>query len=79
MLLCNEKRYYTILLRRDIGEPDFSTFGNAVVSLLNELKYQIIAIDKNKNHFEIWIKDENEEAFVFMLFPYDQGVVTFGR
>lgn len=79
MLLCKEKNYYTLLLRRDIGEPEFSTFGNAVISLINELGYKIIAIEKDKNHFEIWIKDENEEAFVFMLFPYDKGVVTFGK
>lgn len=80
MLLCNELHSYTILKKRSLYTfADFETFEDGVLSLIDEGGFQILAGDKFEDRYEIWLKKpDEEEAHVFILFPYDQGVVTYG-
>lgn len=77
MLLCNDIHYYTILHSSPALNNDFSSLGQAVVELLLERDFTIHSNEILEDHCEIWIKTQAEETFVFILFPYDQGVVTY--
>lgn len=80
MLLCNELHYYTILTGVHIGAAEFSSLGSAIIGLINEMENEIIAGDAFEGRYEIWLKnkDNPEEPHVYLLFPYDMGVVTYG-
>lgn len=76
MLLCNEIHYYT-LFHFNPEESDFRSVGEGITYLLSEAGYTISADEICDDHIEIWGK-KDKEAFAFMLFPYDQGVINFG-
>lgn len=81
MFLCREAYYYT-LLRKQSSEPEFSTFGDCAVTLISEWGKEIVAADDFEDRYEFWLKDTDtnkKETNCFLLFPYDQGVVTFGN
>lgn len=78
MLLCNDIHYYTVLSYEALLDNEFHSLGEAVVGLLLERDYTIHAEEETEDHIEIWIKDNEENTYVFMLFSYDQGVVAFG-
>ncbi len=73
MLLNNENHYYTLLHLDKIA--DFNNIGEAVIELLSGLG-PIVAHEVFEDHVEIWIKI-GKEAFVYLLFNYDRGVVTY--
>jgi len=81
MLLCREINYYTVFQHRKPTRAEFDTFGNAVISILLETGWTIHSdeIEEDSEHCEIWAKNETtgQEAHAFMLFPYDEGVVTY--
>lgn len=77
MLLCNEARYYTVFHRTLSMISSFTTLGEAVIKLLLEADYTIHEETEYPDRFEIWIKKDNE-TYVFILFPYDEGVVNYG-
>lgn len=79
MLLCNDCHYYTILNKvAPIGLTDFRDLGEAITQLAEESGYQIMSDDEREDRFEIWLKNEGG-TYDFILFPYDKGVVTFGK
>ena len=78
MLLCNDIHYYTVFYYEEYISNEFHTLGDAVIQLLLERNYTIHSEEITEDHIEIWIKDEEENTYVFMLFPYSQGVVLFG-
>lgn len=78
MLLCNDIKYYTVLRRTQHKKAVFPDLGQAVTELLLERGYTIQADEKTDDHYEIWIKDKNEEVYMFALFPYDWGVINYG-
>lgn len=77
MLLCNELKYYTLFAKAEIPPIDFSSLGAGINELFFESGKQIVSDENCKDHFEIWAKSNNETN-VFLLFPYDLGVVTYG-
>lgn len=77
MLLCNDIHYYTILHRGAHENADFPDLGQSITGLLYESGYKIHSDEILDDHCEIWAKNE-KGTYVFMLFPYDQGVVTYG-
>jgi len=78
MLLCNDIKYYTVLRRTQHKKAVFPDLGQAVTNLLLERDYKIQAEEICDDHFEIWIKDKEEEVYMFALFPYDWGVINYG-
>ncbi len=77
MLLCNDIHYYTVLCFSNNENKDFSNLGQAATNLLLERNYTIQSDEQCEDHFEIWAKDESG-TYAFILFPYDEGVVTYG-
>ena len=77
MLLCNEARYYTVFHRTLSMISSFTTLGEAVIKLLLEADYTIHEETEYPDRFEIWVK-KDDETYVFILFPYDEGVVNYG-
>ena len=78
MMLNRENNYYTLfhiqssLILKDVPTQMFSeiceclaTFGTIISMDLTE----------NKDAFEIWVKDNEDQTFMFLLFPYDVGVI----
>ena len=81
MYLCKELSYYTVLVKSAAG-PEFPTFGNAVVTLARDWEKEIVSYEDCDDHYELWLRDlegEKPQANCFMLFPYDEGVVTYGE
>jgi len=78
MLLCNELHYYTIFRHTNIDNTDFATLGRGVTELLFETGRKIVSDENCEDHYEIWAKND-DGANVFLLFPYDIGVVTYGE
>lgn len=83
MLLCNERKDYTIFdfkLDKDNYNLDFPICINCANCLVDEClknRGEIRGIDltQNKDAIEIWMII-NDEAYVYYFFPYDNGVVT---
>ena len=84
MMLCREINYYTIFTPG--SDPDFESFGNAIITLADEWNTEIVAGDDFDDRFEVWLRgaglveeEEEAQAHCFLIFPYDQGVVTYGK
>lgn len=76
MLLCNERRYYTVC-SHELNCID--TLGDVIFELANWIG-DIYSIDEQEktSAIEIWIRPkEEEQVSMFLLFPYDKGVVNF--
>lgn len=76
MLLCRDINYYTIF-SLEPEKAEFRTLGEGITGLLYDAGYTIHSEEVQDDHCEIWVKKDNE-AYVFMLFPYDQGVIYYG-
>lgn len=75
MLLCNDIHYYTVLHIIDTDE-DCIEFYNLVIELLRDNgDIQMIDwADADHDTIECWVKNK-DGVIMFMLFPYDWGVV----
>lgn len=74
MLLCNENRYYTIFDTTEIKDKEFAM--KEIRETLIMINGDIIDIDLNEqNAYEIWIRNEDNENHMYVLFNYDFGVV----
>lgn len=74
MLLCREFNYYTIFESSSDGEMNFV---DSVLDIVKSLG-PIYSIDKADGAIEFWIKPEGaDEPMVFILFPYDAGVIYY--
>ena len=73
MLLCNERKDYTIF---NLIAPDADSFSADLVETLKN-RGLVLSIDKQEDgNFEIWIRDpDTKENFVYYLFNYNYGVV----
>ena len=77
MLLCRERFDFTIF--NILGAEEFTSISNELLPTLKN-RGDIISIDITKDDvgYEIWIKDE-EEVFVYYLFPYSKGVIEINE
>lgn len=80
MLLCNERRDYTIFKWNNIcNDEDAKEISKILVDecLFNRGEIRGIDLTKNKDAIEIWMVIDNE-AYVYYFFPYDDGVIEVG-
>lgn len=74
MLLCNERKDYTIFKVNEDSNP------NEMVDILiecftnRELEFCSINPDENNTAIEFWVR-EGEEIYCYYFFPYDEGVI----
>lgn len=77
MLLCNERRDFTIFKLRPITSEEISNkfFEDMKETILN--RGNVISIDKQPDGaYEIWIRDLiTNENFVYYLFDYSNAIV----
>lgn len=80
MLLCNERRDYTIFNLNKYNWRGSEAFKDEIILTLNN-RGNILSIDLQEDGaYEIWIKDfATEECFVYYLFDYSQGVIEVGE
>lgn len=82
MLLCNERKDYTIFhindLDLDSGRPEYK---EALIDCLhNRGEIYDIHVTEDKMAYEIWLKTNDDKEFhVYYLFPYDNGVIEIGE
>lgn len=75
MLLCHERRDYTVFEIRDYG--DSGCIEEAVSALKDCMvnRGTILEIEEQPDGaYEIWLRID-DEAFCYYLFPYGQGVI----
>lgn len=76
MLLCKEYNYYTIFAPGEMDKVE-EDFVSAVLGIVEELG-PVYEIERTEGSIEFWIKPEGcEEPMIFILFPYDAGVVYY--
>ena len=76
MLLCNEKRDYTLF--RIPLEGDIKYVPQDLIECLaNRGEIQSIEETENDQALECWIKI-NDDSFCYYFFPYDKGVIDYG-
>ena len=74
MLLCHERRDYTLFHLYQKANPNPPKIAaSELIGLLQE-RGDILSIDKEGEAWEIWLKI-GKEAFVYYLFNYDNGVI----
>lgn len=77
MLLGKDAGYYTIFYRGISTKSEFHSLGEATITVLHEADYTIHSDEVYDDHIEIWVK-KDEQTYAFLLFPYDEGVVSYG-
>lgn len=79
-----EKQYFTLMCREKYDFTVFNFINHNYTKAVQELQEvlesrgKILAIDyvHDGDYYECWIKDDvSEEAFVYLLFDYSQGVI----
>lgn len=81
MLLCNERKDYTVFHWKNIcNDNDAKEIAKILVDecLTNRGEIRGIDLTKNKDAIEIWLIIE-DEAFVYYFFPYDMGIIEVGE
>lgn len=77
MLLCREKNDYTVFKIKNI-EEDYSQLWNTILEILQEDRNYIIkdVEGTESGYIEYWVQDkEEEQCYMYILFPYDWGVI----
>lgn len=77
MFLCRQKNYYTVFKREKPVNEQFASLGESVITIIQEMNKYIATDEDANDHYEIWLRDE-EGVEDYLLFPYDDGVVTYG-
>ena len=78
MLLNKENSYYTLFnIQSSFALKDVSKtmFKELCECLQTFGTIKSIDLTEDKTAFEIWVKDRDEKTFMFLLFPYDLGVI----
>lgn len=74
LLLNNESHYYTFYVWHDCTSM---AFAEDVVSLVRDLgTLKSIEPNSTKDAYEFWITDMAGETRMYLLFPYDKGVIV---
>lgn len=80
MLLSNKYNYYTLFERSEVD--DEYNFGEVVIDCIKSFsKIYSFELDKQNNGWELWacLNEEDKVPEVFYLFPYEAGVIYYGR
>ena len=78
MLLCNDRKDYTVFRRTGIGSED--SIGCCLIDILideclpNRGITKSIELTENKDAVEIWISI-NGESYCYYFFPYDAAII----
>lgn len=77
MMLSIENSYYTVFVNNPEDDSKIEGLGSAILAISLAIG-PIIGHEICEDHVEIWLRHEkDDEAYIYMLFPYDGGVVSF--
>ena len=76
MLLCHERRDYTLFNLCCVGGMAYVDTANIIVECIQN-RGDLLAMDvtEDKTALEIWMRDINDEPFCDYFFPYNEGVI----
>lgn len=76
MLLCNDRRDFTIVTLDSTNEEKRAAAAFTVVDecLVNRGKIKAIDLTEHKDAIEMWLNIDDEE-FCYYFFPYDNAIV----
>ena len=76
MLLCNDRRDFTIVTLDVTNEEKIAAAAFTVVDecLVNRGKIKAIDLTEHKDAIEMWLNIDDEE-FCYYFFPYDDAIV----
>ena len=80
MLLCNERKDYTVFRWVNISnDDDAREIAQILVDecLINRGEIRGIDLTKTKDAIEIWMVID-DEAYVYYFFPYDNAIIEVG-
>ena len=80
MLLCNERKDYTVFRWVNISnDDDAKEIAQILVDecLINRGEIRGIDLTKTKDAIEIWMVID-DEAYVYYFFPYDNAIIEVG-
>ena len=78
MLLSIETSYYTVFVNNPNETNELKDLGSAILAISLAIG-PMVNHEICEDHAEIWFRDKKDnEVYVYMLFPYDIGVVPFG-
>ena len=80
MLLCNERKDYTVFRWINISnDEDAKEISKILVDecLINRGEIRGIDLTKTKDAIEIWMIID-DEAYVYYFFPYDNAIIEVG-
>lgn len=84
MLLCNDRRDYTIFNIEKVS--NVISVANDIIECLINREFDILSIEKDAaGGIEIWVRGEapgptselTMQAFAYYFFPYDMGVIEY--
>ena len=75
MLMCKERNYYTVVRVRKAKNPD--KFEDLIIELLQQQgEIKGLNFSEDKKNIECWVYNkEEDDAFMYLLFPYSWGVI----
>ena len=74
MLLCHELRYFTLFDYQNSLGLNLPNIEEEVIGCAHDIG-SILSVEEGEDAIEIWVKAEEDEAFVMYFFPYDRGVI----
>ena len=80
MMLCHDNHDFTLF---DIKGKDLITLidiiATDIIDCMHNRGFRFIDIAQVEGGLEIWVKepDQNEVSYLYMFFPYDNGVITY--
>lgn len=80
MMLCHDNHDFTLFDREQWDLRDIvGAISNDIIECMHNRQFGIIDIVTVAGAVEIWVKphDQTEVAYMYMLFPYDNGVITY--
>ena len=82
-LYSKEISYFTLFSFKEDKDNNDGSFGEIILSCFPSIfgkTWSMVSAElvSENQAIEIWVKDSKQEAFVFYLFPYDNGVIPVG-
>jgi hypothetical protein len=71
-MICKELSYYTMFITDDKSNEDMA---DVVIECLNALGILVSVEYSELKVIEAWIRDDEGNAVIVFMTPYDQGVV----
>lgn len=82
MLLCNERKDYTVFnlmntYECEYGRKSTAAANDVILCMQNRGELMSMQFDEEGGGWELWMKDTQDECFVYYFFPYGSAVIEY--